>query len=103
MSAGTDTPAPPVIDGTVLDLILETPAGEHQTIRHYLMSIFIRLWETNEDFSPVRPLGLPEWQLPVYEALARAGLISQFCDGGVNCFDWQNADQIIAEALQALR
>ena len=89
----------------VLDLVITPPGSESQTVREYLISVLIRLWETNDEFSPTRPLGEPDWQYPVYDAMVQAGLVRGVYhpQGGLQVLDWPAADQLLAGALQALR
>jgi hypothetical protein len=85
----------------VLDLEIIPPGGRLQTIREYLLNAFFLMWETGETPAPDRS---PEWQLPVYEAMWKAGLVNRISDaGGVNGYDYDTADRLLVQAFSLLR
>lgn len=85
--------------------VLATPLHDEieETIGDYLCALLERLWEEEEGFSPRRPFGESAWQVPVYEALIRAGYVKGVLGGPGNAViecDYMAADNLIGRCIR---
>lgn len=88
--------------------ILDIPMGgndaEAATVRDYLKALLTRLWEEGEGFSGKRPFGNSGWQLELYQALGRAGVVEaeEDEDGYMEVLEEGEADDLILAAIREL-
>lgn len=59
-----------------LDLRFSSDAGDNLTIRDYLKTLLLTLWNKGEGFSGKRPFGNSSWQYDLYKPLIVGGFIS---------------------------
>ena len=76
----------------------------NMTVKDYLVTLLVTLWDEKDGFSGKRPFGNSAWQFDLYGALVRAGLVSGSFDefGYVEEVDDETCDKIILEAIEAL-
>lgn len=88
----------------ILDVQMGTNDAEAATIRDYLKQLLLTLWEKGERFSGKRPFGNSGWDMDIYAALVKAGVIEGDLDedGFVNHCDAKNGDELIFSAIEAL-
>lgn len=74
-------------------------------IGDYLRALLTLVWTKREGFSGKRPLGDSGWEYDLYKPLVVAGIVSGTVDedGDVYDIDRDAADQIILEAIMALK
>lgn len=88
--------------------VLALPMGENDanaaTIRDYLITLLATLWVEKEAFDGKRPFGNSDWDGDLVVALIRAGAIEGELDedGYLNSCDDDAAEELIADAIQAL-
>ena len=72
-------PAPDVPIGKgfldALEVRFSSDAGDDITIRDYLRTLLMTVWEENESFSGKRPFGNIGWDYDIPIALAKAGFV----------------------------
>lgn len=75
------------------------------TLRTYLQDLLLTLWDEEQGFSGKRPFGNSGWQVDVYGALVKAGLITGVIDeyGYVEDYDRLAAEAIVIGAIQRLQ
>lgn len=91
----------------ILDLEMVENDIESKTIREYLKTLLITVWEKEESFSGKRPFGNSGWKYDIYRTLATHKLIEADIDEDGDIVDIQRseyskADQLISEAIAAL-
>ncbi|MBP7253938.1 MAG: hypothetical protein KBA75_10705 [Alphaproteobacteria bacterium] len=58
-----------------LEVRFDSGAGDDITVRDYLRTLLITLWEEKESFSGKRPFGNSGWEYEVLIPLAKAGFV----------------------------
>lgn len=84
----------------VMDLAVNCELGE-VPIREYLKRLLTDLWRKEESFNGKRPFGNSGWQLDVYAALARGGVISGTFDenGYLDDVDEKAGEEMILKLI----
>jgi hypothetical protein len=85
--------------------ILDAKMHDGSTVRSYFKDLLLSLWLQGSDFDSKRPFGDGGWQFDVYAALITANLIPGKLDedGYIDTVDEAAADQLITEAIKALK
>jgi hypothetical protein len=94
----------------VLALPMQQPNDARAaTVRDYLTTLLMALWEEGEGFSGKRPLGNSCWEWDLFIPLVRAGFISGTFEtyegeetGGLDECDDATGTQLISDAIKAL-
>ena len=88
----------------ILDIAMDDNDADAATVRDYLKALLTGLWEQGEGFSGKRPFGSSGWQLELYEALGRAGVVKaeEDEDGYIEVLEDGEADALILAAIEAL-
>jgi hypothetical protein len=88
----------------VLDLPMPANDANAMTVRQYLATLLVNLWDEKEGFSGKRPFGNSGWECELYKPLVVAGLIAGRIDedGYFDELDDDAGDTLIAEAIRAL-
>jgi|TARA_Y100000310_G_C20555618_1_gene750349 hypothetical protein len=75
-----------------LSIRFDSDAGKNGTIRKYLYTMLLVLWNEKESFDSKRPLGNSGWEYDLIEPLVKTGMIkgSMECDGV--CVDHESVD-----------
>ena len=90
----------------ILDLPMEPNESGATNVRGYLVALLSTLWAEGEGFSGKRPFGDSGWKCDLYHPLVAAGLVRAHpngCWGVVHDDDRRAADQLIREAIGALK
>lgn len=58
-----------------LEVRFDSDAGDDLTVRDYLRTLLMALWEEQESFSGKRPFGNSGWEYEVLMPLAKAGFV----------------------------
>ncbi len=58
-----------------LEVRFDSDAGDNLTVRDYLRTLLMTLWEEQESFSGKRPFGNSGWEYEVLMPLAAAGFV----------------------------
>lgn len=88
--------------------VLALPMPENDanaaTIRDYLITLLVTLWDEKEGFSGKRPFGNSDWDSDLIVALIQADAIEGELDedGYIGSCDDDAAEELIADAIQAL-
>lgn len=98
-----------------LDAILALPMGKNdanaRTVREFLGSLLLRVWEEQDGFSGKRPWGNSGWEYDLYITLIDAGFVrgevARFPEEGpdyaeINSVDDDAAKALIADAIRRL-
>lgn len=59
-----------------LELRIDSDAGDDITVRDYLHTLLLTVWEEGESFSGKRPFGNSGWEYDLFIPLIKAGFIS---------------------------
>jgi hypothetical protein len=95
-----------------MDHILDTPMRENDahaaTVRGYLRSLLLKLWDEQESFDGKRPFGNSSWEYDLYAALVQAGHVKGTidADGDITSLEADQrelADRLIYHAILWLR
>ncbi len=89
----------------ILDLPLDADNdADASTVREYLVALLLALWNEGEGFSGKRPLGNSGWEVDIYKALGRAGLVEcEFDeDGYLDSMDYPAADELVRDSISRL-
>jgi len=72
------------------------------TLKNYLKTLLVTLWQEAEGFSGKRPFGNSDWQYDVYAPLIKAGFLegSLDSDGYVEELDHAKADEFILKLIE---
>jgi hypothetical protein len=98
--AGMKTPTP----AEVLALPLAANDAGAATVRDYLVSLLALVWRDGECFDGKRPFGNSSWEYELYLPIVAAGMVDGevHVDGCLVKVDQRAADELIADAIQAL-
>lgn len=78
-------------------------AGAH-SIGEYLGLLLHVLWDENEGFSGKEPFGNGNWEMDIYRALVRGGLVDGVIDGdGYLDVDDEAANRLVAQAIYEMK
>jgi hypothetical protein len=79
---------------SALEVRFDSDAGDDTTVRDYLRTLLMSLWEERESFSGKCPFGNSDWEFDVIIPLAKAGFVDlgPFNDDG-EPYNWTD-DQI---------
>ena len=100
-------PAPDVPTGKglldALEARFSSDAGDDITVRDYLRTLLMTLWEEGEDFSGKRPFGNSGWEYDLYKPLIAGGFIPGKLDddGCVEDYDRKMADAYVCDLILA--
>lgn len=93
----------------ILDLEIEENDADAKTIREYLKTLLITVWEKEESFSGKRPFGNSGWKYDIYRTLATHKIIEAEADidedgdiVDIQRSEYSKADQLISEAIASL-
>lgn len=91
----------------ILDLkfLKEEEGFKHgSTIRHYLVNLFRTFWRKQTDFNVKKPFGKGGWNVDLYVALVRNGVVQGRLDdyGSITNLDETAAFDIILESIECL-
>lgn len=89
----------------VLDCPMDDPDSGATTVGGYLMLLLEKVWAESEGFSGKRPFGNSGWQVDVYAALRKAGLIDDTmlrldADGYVDYADHRTLDKVMLVVIR---
>ena len=100
-------PAPDAPTGNglldALEVRFSSDAGDDITVRDYLRTLLMTLWEEEEGFSGKRPFGNSGWKYDLYEPLIAGGFIAGSLDedGCVNDVDVKIAGAYVCDLILA--
>lgn len=69
------TPRPDPTPAEILAVPMQANDADAATVGDYLRALLACVWKEGESFSGKRPFGNSSWEVDVYTALARAGLV----------------------------
>lgn len=73
-------PDVPEVSATALDVRFDSDAGDNLSVREYLRTLLIHLWDQGDSFSGKRPFGNNGWEHDLYAPLVKAGFIAGVVD-----------------------
>lgn len=76
--------------------------GSPGTLRDYLRTLLIKVWQEEQGFNGKRPFGNSGWQAEVYEALIRAGVLEGELDedGFLERVDYGEGEALVVAAIK---
>jgi hypothetical protein len=86
-----------------LEVRFDSDAGDDLTVRDYLRTLLMTLWEEGEGFSGKRPFGNSGWEYDIYKPLIAGGFIPGALDedGYVNTVDDKIAGAYVCDLILA--
>lgn len=89
---------------SILDLSMEGNDAQAHTVRAYLKTLLLLLWEDPESFNGKRPFGDSGWEHDLFDTLLRNRIISGHIDedGDVREIDEETAHKLIKNAIKDL-
>lgn len=100
---------PEVTDAAAGQNVLDVPMSRNdagaKTIREYLRTLLLKVYEEQGEFSGKRPFGYSGWDVDLHIALGEAGLIGieYDSDGYVMDADSDSGDELIRQAIRTLQ
>lgn len=96
-------PDVPEVSATALDVRFDSDAGDNLSVREYLRTLLIHLWDQGESFSGKRPFGNSGWEQDLYAPLVKAGFIAGVVDedGFAELDDEQGAHRYVRGLIYA--
>jgi len=88
---------------SALELRFDSDAGYDITVRDYLCTLLLTLWDEGEGFSGKRPFGNSGWEFEIYQPLIVAGFIPGALDkdGYVHTVDEKIASAYVRNLILA--
>ncbi len=85
-----------------LNLIFDSNAGDSLSIRDYLYTLLVTLWNENEAFSGKQPFGDSGWEYDLYLPLIKAGYIHGVIDeyGCIELVDSENGHNFVSNLIR---
>lgn len=86
-----------------LEVRFSSDAGYDLTVREYLRTLLMTMWEEGEGFSGKRPFGNSGWEYDLYKPLIAGGFIPGKLDedGYVDTFDEKVAGPYVCDLILA--
>lgn len=86
-----------------LEVRFNSDAGDDLTVRDYLRTLLMTLWEEGEGFSGKRPFGNSSWEFDLYKPLIEGGFIPGTLDedGYLKTFDEKFAYAYVCDLILA--
>lgn len=87
-----------------LEVRFSSDAGDDLTVREYLRTLLMTLWEEGEGFSGKRPFGNSGWEYNIYNPLVKAGLLPGTIDddGDVTVENERHAHAYVCDLILAM-
>lgn len=87
-----------------LGVRFSSDAGDDLTVREYLRTLLMTLWEEGEGFSGKRPFGNSSWEYEIYNPLVKAGFLQGTVDedGYATVVDEQYAHAYVCDLILAM-
>lgn len=101
-------PAPAVPTGkgllAALEVRFDSDAGDDLTVREYLRTLLMAVWEEGEGFDGKRPFGNSGWEYNIYIPLVKAGFIPGTVDeyGDTAADDERHAHAYVCDLILAM-
>jgi len=88
------------LDKSVLDI--QITGDFNGTLRDFFKELALRVWDEGEAFSGKRPFGNSGWQVDVYAALIKSGVVPGVLDedGYVDDCDDREIDRLVCELVK---